>query len=74
MRTISQKGAIKWKAERTFISEIFAYEQLGLRALDERYMEVLCGPVRIGFFDTFKHEFLRTLSLALKNKLGLTNL
>jgi putative transposase len=73
VRTISQKGAIKWKAERTFISEIFAYEQLGLRALDERYMEVLCGPLRIGFLDTCKHEFLRTLSVALKNKLGLTN-
>ena len=57
--------------ERTFVSEIFAYEWMGLRALDERYYEVLYGPVKVGFLDTFKHVFHRGLSSAIRQKLGI---
>jgi putative transposase len=71
VRRISQQGSLKWKNERTFISEIFAYEWLGLRAVNERCQEVLYGPVRLGFLDTFRHQFHRTLSAALKRKLGI---
>lgn len=71
LRRISQQGSLKMKCERTFISEIFAYEWLGLRALDERYYEVVYGPVKLGFLDTFKHVFHRTLPTALRQKLGL---
>lgn len=71
VRRISQQGSLKMNGERTFISEIFAYEWMGLRALDERYHEVLYGPVKVGFLDTFKHVFHRTLSSALKQRLGL---
>ena len=59
VRRISQQGSLKWKGERTFISEIFGYEWLGLRALDERYMEVIYGPIPIGKLDTFTHLFHR---------------
>ena len=40
---VSQQGSVRWRGERTFISEVFAYERLGLRALDDRTVEVLYG-------------------------------
>jgi putative transposase len=71
VRRISQQGSLKWHGERTFISEIFAYEWLGLQALDERYSQVLYGPVLVGFFDTHQHRFHRALSLRLRRRLGM---
>jgi len=71
LRRISQQGSLKWKCERTFISEVFAYEWLGLRTLNERCMEVLYGPVSLGFLDTFSHQFHRTLSVPARRRLGL---
>lgn len=59
IRRISQKGEMKWKGERTFLSEVFAHEAIGLRPNDERYCEVLYGPVLVGWFDTFRHCFHR---------------
>jgi hypothetical protein len=70
VRRISQQGSLKLHGERTFVSEIFAYEWLGLRALDERYFEVLYGPVRLGYLDGFRHQFHRALGLALRRRLG----
>jgi putative transposase len=61
VRRVSQQGSIKMNGERTFISEIFAYEWLGLSALDERYHEVFYGPVKLGFLDTVRHMFHRVL-------------
>jgi putative transposase len=61
VRRISQQGSLKMNGERTFISEIFASEWMGLRALDERYYEVLYGPVKLGFLDTVQHAFHRVL-------------
>jgi putative transposase len=71
VRRISQQGSMRWKTERTFLSEILAYEWIGLRALDERYFEVLYGSLTIGFFDTFRHVFHRKLSTAIRRHLGL---
>jgi putative transposase len=71
VRRISQQGSLKMNSERTFVSEIFAHEWMGLRALDERYYEVLYGPVKVGFLDTHKHVFHRALPTAIKQKLGL---
>jgi putative transposase len=71
VRRISQQGSLKMRGERTFVSEIFAHEWMGLRALDERYSEVLYGPVAIGYLDTFRHLFHRALSVALRRKLGI---
>ncbi len=59
------------RGARTFVSEIFAHEWLGLRALDERSFEVLYGPVRLGFLDTREHTFHRALHLAVRRRLGL---
>lgn len=70
VRRISQQGSLKVNGERTFVSEIFAHEWMGLRALDERYSEVLYGPVTVGFLDTFRHLFHRALSVRLRQRLG----
>lgn len=71
VRRISQQGSLKWNGERTFVSEIFAHEWMGLRALDERYLEVFYGPVAVGFLDAFEHVFHRALSLRLRRRLGI---
>jgi hypothetical protein len=71
VRRVSQQGSVKMRGARTFISEIFAYEWLGLRALDPRYFEVLYGPVRLGFLDTREHTFHRALHVGLRRRLGL---
>lgn len=70
VRRISQQGSLKWRSERTFLSEIFAYELVGLRPLDERYYVVFYGPVRLGWLDTFRHRFHRRLSLRLQRQFG----
>jgi transposase InsO family protein len=71
MRRVSQQGSLKWKGERTFISEIFAHEWIGLRALDERCLEVSYGPVKLGFLDGSQHRFHRCLSDRLRRRLGI---
>ena len=71
LRRVSQQGSVKMHGARTFISEIFAYQWLGLRALDERYFEVPYGPVRLGFLDASGHTFHRSLHLAVRRRLGL---
>jgi putative transposase len=71
VRRISQQGSLKVNGERTFVSEIFAHEWMGLRALDERYSEVLYGPLTVGFLDTFRHLFHRALSVRLRRRLGM---
>ena len=71
VRRISQQGSLKMNGERTFVSEIFAYEWLGLRALDQRFFQVLYGPVTIGYLDGYQHGFHRALSVAWRRRLGL---
>jgi transposase InsO family protein len=61
VRRVSQQGSLKMNGERSFISEIFAHEWLGLSAVDERYYEVFYGPVKLGFLDTRRHTFHRAL-------------
>jgi transposase InsO family protein len=68
VRRVSEKGEMRWNGERTFISETFAYEYLGLRASDDRYSEVLYGPLVVGWLDTFRTLFHRTLPRALREK------
>jgi putative transposase len=68
VRRISEKGDLKWKGERTFVSETFAYEYVGLRASDDRYSEVLYGPLVVGWLDTFQTRFHRQRPRRLRNK------
>ena len=66
VRRISDKGGLKFQGERLFVSEIFGGEWLGLRAYDDRYHEVLYGPLVIGWIDTFQHRFHRRLPRQLR--------
>src|SRR5271154_5457016 len=68
VRRISEKGGLKWKGERTFVSETFAYEYVGLRASHDRYYEVLYGPLVVGWLDTFQPRFHRQLPRCLREK------
>ena len=58
-RRVSGKGDLKFQGERIFVSEIFGGDWLGLRAHDDRYHEVLYGPLVIGWLDSFEHRFHR---------------
>ena len=71
VRRVSQQGSFRMRGQRTFLSEIFAYEYIALRAVDERYFQVLYGPVPLGYLDSFRHAFHRVLSPALRHRLGL---
>jgi len=68
VRRVSLKGDMKWKGERTFVSEIFAAHALGLRPRHDRYYDVLYGPLQIGWFDTFRHVFHRAEPKPLKKE------
>lgn len=72
VRRISQQGSLKWKGERTFISELFAYEYLGLKTVDERWREVLYGPLTVGWFDAHRHQFRRLKPQCLRQQHGAT--
>lgn len=65
-RRVSQQGSIRWNGERTFISEVLGHETLGLRSIDERWLQVFFGPVPLGWFDGYRHHFNRLLPRELK--------
>lgn len=56
-RRISQQGSLKWKCERTFISEVLARELVGLLERDEEIFEVYYGPLLIGRLDGRRQRF-----------------
>ena len=66
IRRASKPWSVRWRGERTFISEVFAYEPLGLKPLDERWAEIYYGPIRLGWVDAHKHTFSRCKPAALK--------
>jgi transposase InsO family protein len=66
LRRVSQQGSIRWKGQRTFISEVFRHEPLGLKPLDERWLQVYYGPVSLGWFDAYRHRFTRLQPRELK--------
>jgi transposase InsO family protein len=57
LRRISQQGSLKWRCERTFLSEVFAREVVGLLETEEDFFEVYYGPLLIGWFDGRSHQF-----------------
>lgn len=57
-RRISQQGSLKWKGERTFLSEVLAREMVGLLEVDEEFFEVYYGPVLLGWLDGGEHTFV----------------
>ena len=58
-RSVSQQGSVRWKGQRTFISEVFAYQPLGLKPVDERWLEIYYGPILLGWLDGYRHSFSR---------------
>jgi putative transposase len=76
IRSVSQQGSVKWKGQRTFISEAFAYEPLGLNEVSERWLEVYYGPILLGWLDGYRHSFSRrkprTLTLEESQNIGQT--
>lgn len=65
LRRISQQGSLKWKCERTFISEVLAREEVGLLEVDDACFEVYYGPLLIGWFDGRSQIFERAEEVAL---------
>ena len=57
LRRISQQGSMRWKCERTFISEVLGHEVVGLLEVDDGIFEVYYGPLRIGRFDGRRQQF-----------------
>jgi putative transposase len=57
LRRISQQGSLKWRCERTFLSEVLARETVGLLETEEEFFEVYYGPLLIGWFDGRSHLF-----------------
>lgn len=56
-RRISQQGSLRWRTERTFLSEVLARQTVGLLETEEEFFEVYYGPVLIGWFDGRSHLF-----------------
>ena len=57
LRRISNKGALKFTGERTFLSEVLAHETVGLRPVEEGVFEVYWAHVLLGWFDGRSHWF-----------------
>jgi putative transposase len=56
-RSITSRGAIKWKGNRTFLSEVLIGQTVGLREIDEEIFEVYYGPILLGCFDGHASHF-----------------
>jgi len=57
LRRISQQGSLKWKCERTFLSEVLARQTVGLLETEEDFFEVYYGPLLLGWFEARSHLF-----------------
>lgn len=56
-RRISYSGSMRWKVERTYISEVLAGEEVGLLEIDEDLFEIYYGPLLLGWFVGSEHAF-----------------
>jgi len=57
LRRISQQGSLKWRGQRTFLSEVLARHDVGLLPSDDRYWAVYYGPLLLGWFEGYAHRF-----------------
>lgn len=57
VRRISQQGSLKWKGERTFLSEVLAREWVGLMEVEDGWLEIYYGPLRLGWLDAVRQRF-----------------
>ena len=54
---VGKPGYLKWKGQRTFVSEVFARENVGLLEIDDDLFEVYYGPLLLGWFEGSEHVF-----------------
>jgi len=66
VRRVSLQGSVRWRGERTFISEVFGAEDLGLKPVGDEWLEVYYGPIRIGWLDGRRQQFRRRMPPALQ--------
>jgi hypothetical protein len=60
LRWVSQQGSVKWKSQRTFISEVLGRQAVGLIEIEEDLFEVYYGPVFLGWLDGYHAVFQAT--------------
>lgn len=58
LRRISQQGSLKWRTERTFLSQVLARQTVGLLEVDDDLYEVYYGPLLLGWFEAAAHVFV----------------
>jgi putative transposase len=61
VRRVSTSGELNWKGTPIFVSEVFRGELLGLEQNDDRFWRMRFGPVQVGWLDTHRRCFHRTL-------------
>lgn len=59
LRWVSQQGSVKWKSQRTFISEVLGRQAVGLIEIEDDWFEVYYGPILLGWLDGYKAVFQR---------------
>lgn len=68
VRRVSQQGSVKWNGERTYISEVFGHETIGLKETGGPWLEVYYGPILLGWLDGHRHRFSRRKPKALRKE------
>jgi len=68
VRRASYQGSVKWSGERTYISSVFHHENVGLKELDGRWLEVYYGPILLGWLDGYRQRFRRRKPKALREE------
>jgi putative transposase len=57
IRRICQQGSVKWRGQRTYVSEVLARETVGLLPADDRYWALYFGPVLVGWLHPTANAF-----------------
>jgi hypothetical protein len=68
VRRVSYQGSVKWNGERIYISSVFHHENVGLKKLDGRWLEVYYGPILLGWLDGYRQRFSRRKPKALREE------
>jgi hypothetical protein len=58
-RRVQNHGDIYYRDQRFFLSEIFASQPVGLRPVDDRYLETFYDMVRLGWLDLEQNRLSR---------------
>jgi putative transposase len=70
LRWVSQQGSVKWRGQRTFLSEVLAREAVGLVEVDEDFFEVYYGLLLLGWLDGHEGVFVAERTPTKRRKVG----